>query len=121
MDISHLIATRPTQRRHLAAWYSELIDAAEHEGLSVAELADLLGVAKETIYARRRQRDTASPVERPRESTPGLVRVHVIDHDQPAGSQRCLELRLRGGRHILIPTGFDADALVALVATLERC
>ncbi len=52
MDISHLIAARPTQRRHLATWYSELLDAAEHEGLSVAELADRLGVVKETIYAR---------------------------------------------------------------------
>lgn len=121
MDISHLIATRPTQRRHLATWYSELLDAAEHEGLSVAELADRLGVVKETIYARRRQRATAAPDERPREGVPGLVRVRVIDHEERARSQRCLELHVRGGRHILVPTGFDADALVALIATLERC
>jgi len=68
MDISQLIAARPTQRQHRAAWYSELLDAAEHECLSVAEFAERLGVVKETIYAWRRRRAFAAPVEHRRES-----------------------------------------------------
>jgi transposase-like protein len=121
MDIAHLIATRPTQRRHLATWYSELLDAAEQEGLSVAELADRLGVVKETIYAWRRRSVAAAPIERESKSAPALVRVRVVDHDRPSTSRPSLELRLQGSRRILVPAGFDVDTLVALVATLERC
>ncbi len=121
MDVEQLIAARPTARRHLATWYSELLDAAEQEGLSVAELADRLGVVKETIYAWRRRSVAAAPFERESKSAPALVRVRVVDPERPSTSRPSLELRLQGSRRILVPAGFDVDTLVALVATLERC
>jgi len=119
MDISDLIASRPTERRQLADWYSDLIDAAQREGLSVAEVATRAGVVKETIYAWRRRRNGPRAKERTHSSTPGLVRVRVAtgrpsDHER----EQSIAVRLANGRQILVPSGFNPDALVA---TLERC
>lgn len=121
MDIADLIAARPSARRQLASWYSGLIDAAEREGLTVAELAAKAGVVKETIYSWRRRRARTTTSARMKDGPPGLVQVRVVEEAPSPLHGPALELRLGRRRRILVPAGFDRDTLMALVTALDQC
>lgn len=121
MDIEQLIAARPTERRHLGAWYADLLDTAEREGLTMPSLAKRLGVVAETLYAWRRKRRGYLRAEAPRRVAAGLVRVRIAEPTAAIPDDRPLELRLARDRSLLIHRGFDRDHLVALLSALERC
>lgn len=122
MDLEQLIAARPTERRHRGAWYGNLIDAAEREGVTVASLAKRLGVVAETLYSWRRKRTHLPEVAAIRRAAAGLVRVHVAEPKTTLPAQeRPLELRLGRDRSVLVPRGFDREHLLALLSAIERC
>ncbi len=117
MKLEALLKARPSGRKELGTWYAELLDEAAREGTSVAALAELLGCSRETIYAwKRRLVSSASGAAPP----PGLVRVRVA---QPLATREVerLEVRVRGGRSVLVPGGFDSATLAAVVTVLEQC
>ncbi len=122
MVLEQLIAAGPTARRHRGAWYGDLIDAAEREGVTVASLASRLGVVAETIYAWRRKRGGLPESAAIRRATAGLVRVYVAEPKAiTATEERPLELRLGRDRSVLVPRGFDREHLLALLSALKRC
>lgn len=121
MDIEQLIAARPTERRHLGAWYCDLIDAAEREHVPLRALAERLGVVPETVYAWKRKRAGRSMPDAGRRGTARLIRLRVAEPATPAPDDRPLELRLGRDRSLLIHRGFDREDLVALLGALERC
>ena len=121
MDIEQLIAARPTERRRLGAWYADLIDTAEREGLTMPSLAKRLGVVAETLYTWRRKRRGDLRAEAPRRVAAGLVRVRIAEPTAAIPDDRPFELRLARDRSLLIHRGFDRDHLVALLSALERC
>jgi transposase-like protein len=121
MDIEQLIAARPTARRQRSAWYGDLIDTAEREGVTLPSLAKRLGVVAETLYAQRRKRRDRPGAEATRRAAAGLVRVRIAEPTAVVSNDRPLELRLARDRSVLIHRGFDREHLVALLSALERC
>ena len=118
MELESLLTARPSRRRDLGVWYSQVLEAAEREGVTIPELAQKLGCCQETVYSWRRRLRRAENHSSP---TPtGLVRVQVAEPLAPSDSSR-LEVRTRTGRAVLVPNDFDASALATVVAVLERC
>jgi len=116
MTLEALLEARPSRRNDLGTWYSQLLEAAAREGTSVAALADLLGCARETIYAWKRRLAKAADAAAP---PPGLVRVRVAR--EAKRDEERFEVRLRSGRSVLVPNSFEPLALAAVVAALEQC
>lgn len=107
---------RPTDRAELAAWYEAIIDEQERSGLSVTEAAEEVGVTAATLYSWKRRLCRADT-----EVARSLVRVHVPDAEYRPSTSATLVLRLRQGRAIEIPDGFDADELARLIAVVDAC
>jgi len=127
MLTDELIARRPSGRKGLADWYSEVFRAQEVEGLSVTDVAAKVGVTPTNIYHwRRRLRGRESVPDRvdSKRSRSGLVRVEVVSGSGvPAvgASGSSFEIRLSSSRSIRVPVGFDAATLQRLVMALETC
>lgn len=131
------IGPRPTDRSELSEWYEEVLLEQERCGLSIAEVADEIGVSAPTLYSWRRRllawSDEAEAVggaEVDADESLRLVRVRVRDEDdrdalsdvapKPA-SPTPLVVRLAGGHSIEVPTGFDADELSRLIRVVSGC
>ena len=117
MDIEQLIAARPTERRHLGAWYADLLDTAEREGLTMPSLAKRLGVVAETLYAWRRKRRGYLRAEAPRRVEAGLVRVRIAEPTAAIPDDRPLEHVLRGW---LLSLEANIPTAMVLVARVIR-
>jgi len=81
MDISHLIAAARLSASTSRPGTRRCSTPLNTNASSLTELADRLGVVRETIYAWRRRCATAASVEHRRESAPGLVPVRIVDHE----------------------------------------
>lgn len=117
MKLEALLKARPSRRKDLRTWYSELLDEAAHEGTSVAALAGQIGCSRETLYAWKRRLAKAGEATAPRA---GLVRVRVTPPPTARDTER-LEVRVQEDRSVLVPNGFNASTLAAVVAVLEQC
>ncbi|MEM9801163.1 MAG: hypothetical protein AAGA20_12620 [Planctomycetota bacterium] len=51
MELESLLAARPTRRIDLRAWYLEVLEATEREGVTVPELAQKLGCCRVIVYS----------------------------------------------------------------------
>lgn len=90
--------------------WRELIERQRSSGLSVAAFCARHGIAVPSLYAWRR-RLAAAPVF-VEAKVAGTLRL------QSAG---LIEVRLRGGRRLLVRReGFDPELLAGVVAALER-
>ena len=91
-----------------AAWWREIVRGHVESGLSVTAYCRRVRVPQSSFFAwRRKLRDTASFAE---------VRVTR----EPASDAGALEVRLSGGRCIVVRPGFDRATLLALMDTLEN-
>jgi transposase-like protein len=90
-----------------AAQWREIVRGQARSGLSVAAYCRRARVPQSSFYAwRRRLRDAATFAE---------VRVT----SEPTGAAGAIEVRLKGGRCLVVRAGFDRQTLLDLVATLE--
>jgi transposase-like protein len=98
------------------AFYRELLAEQAVSGLNLREFAEAKGIKPATLYVwSRRLRARARRWEEP---SPALVPIQVAREDGP---REGYEVRLRGGRELRVPAGFDADELARLLLVLERC
>jgi len=121
MDLEARLRARPSRRGDLGAWYSQLLEAAGREGMSIPELAGRLGCSPETVYSWRRRLTRKAGGDTGGPST-GLVRVRVTEPEaEPDSDGTFLEVCTRGGRSVRVAPGFDPSTLAAVVAVLEQC
>jgi transposase-like protein len=116
---SDYMEARPSSRAELAAWYESLLEEQEQSGLSVAEFAEEIGVTASTLYQWRRR--LSSPDRGAGGMAAGLVRVQVAREEAGPAARSSLVVRLRGGRVLEVPPGYDADELSRLIEVLEAC
>ena len=111
-----------------AARWGEVVWGQAQSGLSVAAYCRRSRVPQSSFYAWRRKLGDMGvpPAVRRSASTfaevrvmPGTVVVGSHPHDT-ASEAGVLEVRLAGGRCIVVRAGFDRQTLLELVATLER-
>ena len=96
------------------AKWSGLIKEQEQSGQSVASFCRERGVRASQFYAwKQRIRERAGS---------GFVEVRSSAEQASAGFRRngAIEVRLHGGRGLLVEPGFDPDHLQALLTVLER-
>jgi hypothetical protein len=96
-----------------AKWFG-LIQEQEQSGQTVASFCRERGVPASQIFAwKRRMRERA---------VPAFIEVHGRAEEASAGWRRngAIEVRLGGGRSLLVEPGFSADHLRALITVLER-
>ena len=96
-----------------AKWFG-LIQEQEQSGQNVASFCRERGVPASQIFAwKRRMRERA---------VAAFIEVHGGAEEASAGWRRngAIEVRLAGGRSLLVEPGFNADHLRALITVLER-
>ncbi len=96
-----------------AKWFG-WIKEQEESGQSVASFCRERGVRASQLYAwKRRLSERAGS---------GFVEVRSGAEQASAGCRRngAIEVRLHGGRGLLVEPGFDPDHLQALLTVLER-
>jgi hypothetical protein len=95
---------------HIRRKWRELVERQRSGGLSVAGFCARHGIAVSSLYAWRRRLGAA----------PAFVEAMVADVPAGARSLGVIEVRLRGGRRVLVRReGFDRDLLLEVVAALE--
>lgn len=114
------IKERPSDRKNLAAWYSTALRRQEASGLSVAALAEELGVTTTTLYQWRRRLSGQRGGGGVRPGPTGLVEV-TVDRSSAASVRDGFVVRLGGDRSIEVPGVFEDADLRRLVAVLESC
>ena len=92
-----------------------LISEQEQSGKTVAEFCRDRGIAASKLYSWKRRcvGDKA---------TSGFVRLRAapaVKTEPFAKARRGIEVRLLGGRSLMVESGFDASLLRALLAVLE--
>ena len=88
-------------------------------GLRAEEYGTKHGVNPRTlVYWKWRLGKEEAKAERGHAPKRARVRSQFIE--VRAGVQDRFELELQGGRRLIVPTTFDADALSRLIGTLER-
>ena len=114
------LTERPQSRDELAAWYSAALEDQVASGLSMGEYAGELGVASATLYQwkRRLAAEDAAEFETPRSH--GLVEVSIEDRPSACESDPIV-VRLGRDRCVELPSRFEDDDLIRIVAILESC
>ena len=111
------------RQRKAAAWarWRELVGEQCGSGQSVAGYCRERGLAASQFFAwKRRLREAeASPSGEMAKSAADFVEVRLSAPGAAAAGNRAIEVRLSGGRSILVEPGFDAHHLRALLAVLE--
>jgi transposase-like protein len=99
------------KRRH-AAWakWQRLIAEQRRSGNSVAAFCRERGVCAPQFFAWKKRLSEAA--------APGFVAVEVTEAP-PASVGPAIEVRLSGGRSVMVEPGFDAVHLRAVLAALE--
>ncbi len=89
-----------------------LISEQEQSGKTVAAFCRERGVPASQIFAwKRRKREQASS---------GFVQLEVAPVQEQIARRSGIEVRLIGGRSLVVEPGFDATHLRALLAVLEH-
>ncbi|MBU0640437.1 MAG: transposase [Planctomycetes bacterium] len=97
-----------SKRSGSAARWREIVRGQAASGLSVAAYCRRTRVPQSSFFAwRRKLRDTAR-----------FAGVQVTP--EPAGADGALQVRLAGGRGIVVRNGFDRQTLLTLLDTLEN-
>jgi hypothetical protein len=101
-------------RRKREAWanWRRLVAEQKRSGGSVAAFCRERGLCAPHFFARKKRLSQAAPQQ--------FVAVQVVEAGEPAPSP-ALEIRLAGGRSVLVEPGFDAAHLRAVLAALEAC
>ena len=113
----------PERRSARAVEMAKVLRELEQSGLSVVAFARQRGIPLSTLrWWRSVQRGEQAPKRRRhRERPPRLVEVIGSSRGEER-SRAGFEVTLGNGRRVLVPMGFDAEALGVLVQTLEaRC
>jgi len=99
--------------RKREAWskWRGLVAEQKRSGQSVAGFCRERGICAPQFFAWKKRLNQAG--------TEQFVAVQVVEAVQQLEPRRALEVRLDGGRGILVEPGFDADHLRAVVAALE--
>lgn len=100
-----------------AARWREIVRGHAASGLSVAAYCRRVRVPASSFYAWRRRLRDAEPLS-PSSNQSAFAEVRVMS--ESAGEANPLELRLPGGRSIVVRRGFDRQTLQQLVAALEH-
>lgn len=117
--------SRPRNLRKEHHW-RQVLARWQRSGLSIRAFCAQEGCSQPSFYLWRRElaardQQTASTQFRDGKHRSGeraFVPVHVVTEDTPAG--RCLEVVLRSGHLLRIPTGCDVAWLRQLIAQLEQ-
>lgn len=92
-----------------------VLERAEQRKLSIAALADELGVSQQRIYWWRKRLHDGPKVRKP-----GFVEVRLPATPAPApAATRAFTITTHSGRTIKVWPGFDAAELSRLIVTLE--
>jgi transposase-like protein len=92
-----------------------LVNEQEQSGKTVAEFCRERGIARSKLYFWRQRCEGAK-------AATGFVRLRVasaVGAERIATAGSGIEVRLAGGRSLLVEAGFDASHLRALLAVLE--
>lgn len=92
-----------------------LISEQEQSGKTVAEFCRERGIAASKLYCWKRRCVGAKPAL-------GFVQLKVaptVQAETVAIARSAIEVRLAGGRSVVVEPGFDASHLRALLAVLE--
>jgi hypothetical protein len=102
------------------AWrkWRKVIERQQVSGLSVAAFCRSNGVPPSSFFAWKRRFAGAAgaPVTSPAGTVPGFVEATISALRCRAAS---IQVRLRGGRRVLVGRGFDRDLLAEVVAFFE--
>ncbi len=117
---------RKVAGRTPAAERLEILAELERSGLTLREFAARRGIAAGTVSYWRHAENKRARGAGPQRESPGgggaarFVELSIADapprEGEPDGS---FALRLRDGREVTIPSGFDAAALARLLRVLE--
>lgn len=99
-------------RRRREAWtkWRRLVSEQKRSGQSVAAFCRERGVCAPQFFAWKKRLSE--------EVSAKFVAVQVVSVGEPVPG-RALEIRLSGGRSVMVEPGFDADHLRAVLAALE--
>jgi len=119
----------------------EWIELGEREGLTFQELAERAGVCRKTLgrwsarlrkEGRREPSKLPSPEARARAEpqseqarsavgtpTPEGAFVELVERASPQGDQ--IQIVLSGNRRVVVDGAVDVEALVRVIAAVERC
>lgn len=99
-------------RRRREAWtkWRRLVSEQKRSGQSVAAFCRERGVCAPQFFAWKKRLSE--------EGSAKFVAVQVVSVGEPVPG-RALEIRLSGGRSVMVEPGFDADHLRAVLAALE--
>ena len=92
--------------------WRDLIRRQQASGLSVAAFCRQNRIAESSFFAWKR-RVISSPV------APAFVEAKVTASLPAVRAAGVLEIRLRGGRRVLVHAGFDRNLLAELITVLE--
>ena len=98
-----------------AKWLG-LISEQEQSGKTVADFCRERGIAASQLYSWKRRCVGAKAAS-------GFVRLKVgpaVETETAATARSGIEVRLSGGRSLMVEPGFDASHLRALLAVLEN-
>ena len=99
----------------LEAKWRGLISEQEQSGKTVAEFCRERGIAASKLYSWKRRCVTAKPVSE-------FVRLSVapaVEAESVGAAGSGIEVRLAGGRSLVVEPGFNTSHLRALLAVLE--
>jgi hypothetical protein len=99
--------------------WRKVIERQQASGLSVATFCRSNGVPASSFFAWKRRLAGSSAgalSASPAGTVPGFVEATISDPRCRAGS---IQIRLRGGRRVLVGRGFDRDLLAEVVAFFE--
>jgi transposase-like protein len=105
------------RKRGREAWakWRRLVAEQKHSGQSVAAFCRERGVCAPQFFAWKKRLSQAGAEQ--------FVAVQVVEAGEPshpsAVHSQAIEVRLGGGRSLVVEPGFDAGHLRALVAVLE--
>ena len=112
-------AESPARRK-----WREIIERQQASGLSVAAFCRDNGVVASSFFAWKRRlaaSPTVTSAASPADAIPGFVEATVAG--LPSSAERhsaaSIQVRLRGGRRLLVRRGFDPQLLAEVVAFFE--
>lgn len=113
--MGHFVEMRERRAAEARAKWRELVSDQIHSGKSVAAFCREHGLSGWQLYAwKKRLRESAGTK---------FVEVEVLRGEEAALSGpepgRAIEVRLKGGRSLVVEAGFDAQHLRALLAVVD--